>query len=436
MISGIVKDKFLRDSFIYVIGTLFSGSLGYVFHFLISRKLSVAEYGELQSLLALLGIVGVFGSALSYFVIKYSSAFAEQNDFGANKAFLKWVNSQIHKLIIVFLVLFALASPFINGYLKLSDFAGVIAVGLAIVFGILTTVYIAVLVGWQDFLSVNIIGAFGSFLKLFFGLFIAFFFAKASFVIFSVFIAGIGGWFLAKFFAQKKFFKKMAEQVEQIDWKAKYFPDLKIRKIILPIFIFSLMIALLSDLDVLLVKNLTSAEITGYFGALKILGKIILWINLAIVAVVLPAACAEGHKGQSISLKKLLGAYGLIVFTSSCATLIYFFFPEFTINLFFGAKYAVFKSDLWLFGIMALILSLLMLEANIAYARHDFKISYILGFSALLMTIFIYLFHSTIRQTAIGIIFAVFAGYFFALILNLLHRKKQEVDRFVVLDIP
>lgn len=435
MISRLVKDKFLRDSFIYVMGTLFTGSLGYLFHFLISRKLSVAEYGELQSLLALLGIVGVFGSALSYFVIKYSSAFAEQNDFGANRAFIEWVNSQIYKLIIVFLVLFALASPFIHGYLKLSGFSGVIAVGFAVVFGILTTVYIAVLVGWQDFLSVNIIGAFGSFLKLFFGFFIAIFFAKASFVIFSVFIASIGGWFLARFFAGRKFFKEPAEQI-QIDWKAKYFPDLKIRKIILPIFIFSLMIALLSDLDVLLVKNLTSPEITGYFGALKILGKIILWINLAIVAVVLPAACAEGHRGQSISLKKLLGAYGLIIFTSGCATLIYFFFPEFTINLFFGAKYVVFKSDLWLFGIMALILSLLMLEANIAYARHDFKISYILGFSALLMTIFIYLFHDTIRQTAVGIIFAVFAGYFFALILNLLHRKKQEVDRFVVLDIP
>lgn len=435
MITRLIKDKFFRDSFVYVMGTLFTGSLGYFFHFLVSRKLSVAEYGELQSLLALLGIVGVFGSALSYFVIKYSSAFAEQNDFGANRAFIEWVNSQIYKLIIVFLVLFALASPFIHNYLKLSDFAGVIAVGLAVVFGIFTTVYIAVLVGWQYFLSVNVIGAFGSFLKLFFGLVIAIFIAKASFVIFSVFIASIGGWFLARFFARRKFFKGPSEQI-QIDWKAKYFPDLKIRRIILPIFIFSLMIALLSDLDVLLVKNLTSPEITGYFGALKILGKIILWINLAIVAVVLPAACAEGHRGQSISLKKLLGAYGLIVFVSSCATLIYFFFPEFIINLFFGAKYAVFKGDLWLFGIMALILSLLMFEANIAYARHDFKISYILGFSALLMAILIYLFHNTIRQTAIGIIFAVFAGYFFALILNLLHRKKQEVDRFVILDIP
>lgn len=433
MIARFLKDKFFQNSFIYVSGTLFAGSLGYLFHFLISRKLSVAEYGELQGLLALLGIVGVFSSSLSYFVIKYSSAFAKQNDFGATRAFIEWVNSQIHKLVIAFLVLFVLASPFIHNYLKLSDFVGIIAVGFAIVFGILTTVYAAAFAGWQDFLLVNVIGAFGSLLKLFFGLLIAIFLAKASFVIFSVFIAAAGGWFLARFFAKKKFFKGPAEK---IDWKEKYFPDLKIREIVFPIFIFSLMIALLSDLDVLLVKNLTSPEITGYFGALKILGKIILWINLAIVAVVLPEACAEGHAGQNISLKKLLGAYGLIVFTSACATLIYFFFPEFTIKLFFGAKYAVFGPDLWLFGIIALILSLLMFEANIAYARHDFKISYILGFSALLMTIFIYLFHETIRQTALGIIFAVFIGYFFALILNLIHRKREEVDRFVALDIP
>jgi len=182
--------------------------------------------------------------------------------------------------------------------------------------------------------------------------------------------------------------------------------------------IFSFAVALIQNIDVLLVKNLTNAEITGYYSVLNLLGKIIFWVNGAILAVVLPAACASGLDGRRPSRKLVLSAYGLIGFVSFCGILIYFVAPNFIVTLLFGAKYLLFADSLWLFGLIAFWLSFLTLEANFAYARHDFRISYILGSVVFLMIFGIHFFHETISAVALAINVAMAIGFFAALILN------------------
>lgn len=428
MITRVLRDKFLKNSFIYIIGTLLSGFLGYLFHFLISRKLSVGQYGELQSLVSILAIFGVFASALSYFIIKYSSVFAKAEDYTANRQFIQLLNSKVNRLAIFLFVLFLLFSPLLYNFLHLSDFYGLFIIGIAVIFSIIPVVYRGVLVGWEEFLSVSLVGILSAFLKLFSGFLIVLFFPKAAIVVTAFLIAGLGSWFLYKFFSKRKFYRGELLSGQKKDWQKKYFPKIDIKKTIVPIFIFSLMVILISNIDIILVKNLTSSEMTGYYGVLSLLGKVIFWINSAIIAVVLPNACANGHLGQSISRKTLFSAYGLILFASFSGTLLYFFFPKLVISLLFGAKYTIFMKELWLFGIMALALAVLMLESNLAYARHDFKISYILGAVVVLMTAGIYMFHTNIRQVVLSIIVSFVVGYFFALAMNLLHRKRQVFE--------
>ena len=68
-----------------------SGVLGYLFHFSVSRKLPVSQYGELQSLISILSILGLFSAAISNIVLKYSSIFAGQNDKESNYQFFKYI---------------------------------------------------------------------------------------------------------------------------------------------------------------------------------------------------------------------------------------------------------------------------------------------------------------------------------------------------------
>lgn len=86
-------------------GTLVSGLLGYAFHFVVSRQISVAQYGELQSLLSTMIIFGVFNSALSYFTIKHTSVFAAHHDFEANREFARYLTSRIFRLTLIILLI-------------------------------------------------------------------------------------------------------------------------------------------------------------------------------------------------------------------------------------------------------------------------------------------------------------------------------------------
>ena len=132
-------------------GTLVSGLLGYAFHFIVSRQISVAQYGELQSLLSFLIIFGVFNSALSYFTIKHTSVFAAHGDREANREFTKYLIPRVFKLTLIILLVYFVASPFLARFLHFSSALGFLVVSLATFFSTMTIIYFEILRGWQKF---------------------------------------------------------------------------------------------------------------------------------------------------------------------------------------------------------------------------------------------------------------------------------------------
>ncbi len=423
----LIRDKFLRNGLILVAGSTLTGFLGYFFHFVISRKLSIEQYGELQGLLSVLVISSVFSASLSNFVVKYSSVFAKAKDYYSNKKFVELLRFRVVRLSAILFLLFLFLTPLIGKVIRVDKYLGLIVIAGAIAFSLNTVVYQRMLTGWEEFGKVSSIGVFGVFMRLLIGFLIASFYPSASAVVFAFLLAGIARFIFSKILCQKKYLsieeKKGDLDLKVGDWQGKYFSKMNIRKSIVPIFIFSLTLILVSNVDVILVKNLTSAELTGHYGALSVLGKIVLWFNMAIVGVIFPTACANGQKGEGISQKMLIGVYGLVLTVSLLIAIFYFLFPVFLVNLFFGSKYLVFHDNLWIFAIMALALSLLTLEANLAYARHDFKISYILVGVVLVMILSVYFFHSTIYKVVVAVTFSFLIGYL-ATLMNGFFSKK------------
>jgi len=429
-IKQLFKNDFVKNSFIYTTGALLSGFLSYFFHFIISRKLSVDQYGELQSLTSVLAIFGVFASAISYFVIKYSSVLAKAKDYSATKKFIDLLNSRLNTLVVFLFGFLLLISPFIDNLLKLTDYYGLIIVFITVVFSIVSVVYSGVLVGWEEFYSVNLVSVFSSLIKLLFGVFMVYLLPTASAVVFSLLVSGLCAWILLRYLNNEKLFSK-ADLSYKEDWHKKYFSGINIHKSIIPISIFSLMLVLISNIDVVLVKNLTSSEITGYYAALKMLGLVIITVNSSIIAVILPKACAEAGSG-GVGRRVIMGAYGLISLVSVLGTLFYFLFPQLVVSALFGNKYILFADDLWLFGAAAFIFSLLMLETNFAYARHDFRVSYFLGLVVFIMSLGIYLFHSNIHEIVLSIIISFGIGYAGVFTMNFLDKKKEIVESSVM----
>lgn len=427
MFLGIWKNKFIQNSFIYVAGTIAAGFLGYIFQFVISRKLSVAQYGEFQSITATATIFGVVSSAISYFVIKYTSVFAKNNDFASNNSFLKLTNAKMRKLAILLIVGFLFLSPLLKNYLRLDDYYGLILVALTLYVGLIATSYGATLSGWQMFAISSGLGILFGVFKLAAGIISTQIASTSTSILFFLLIFSAASALVGYWVVRHKFYNKTPVETGHApshDWKQKYFATLDIGKSIVPITLFALAVALLQNIDLLIVKNLTNAEIAGQYAALNVLGKIIFWVNGAIIAVVLPAACATGIDGGRPSRKLARSAYGLIGFVSLCGIAAYFIAPNFIVSLLFGAKYLMFAKQLWLFGAMAFALSILMLEANFAYARHDFRVNYAIGNVVLMMIVGIYTFHTTIQAVVLDIIVAMLLGFSSMIILNNCQTKN------------
>ncbi|MDD5043641.1 MAG: hypothetical protein PHD51_03145 [Patescibacteria group bacterium] len=419
--------KFYKDSAIYVAGTFLSGGLGYAFHFAVSRLMPVSEYGELQSLVSLFNIAGIFSAAVLYFVIKYSSVFAKNLDYSATGQFLITVRKSLTKWAGFFLLGFLLASPLFYHFLHLESWWGLFIFIFSSFIGLIAVVYSGVLSGWGKFFEINVSGVVGSLIKFIVGIILVIFLPSAPSAAMAFLLSAIVSWIVVERYCGRfNFFSSISVAGE--NWQKRYFPQIDIRKSLVPIFIFSALVTFIGNIDVILVKCFTSAELTGYYSALSLLGKIIFWVNSAIIAVVLPSACANGCEGRGLSRRMFWGAYGLLAGFSIISTVIYFFFPGLIISLLFGSRYVIFMRELWLFGVLALAMSFLIFEANLAYARHDFRISYILGIVAALMASGVSLYHQSITQVAMAIIGSLAVGYIFALILNFRRHQRPILE--------
>lgn len=416
------RSRFLKDNIIFMSGTLLAGFLGYLFHFLVARKLSVPEYGEMQSVFSLVAMSAVFASGFSYFVIKYSSFFAAKNDYFANSEFISYLNKKILKVVIAVSVLLLVFSPIIRDILHLSDIWGIVAGIGAVFFGTVVVAFQESLRAWQKFFAIAVIVVTGAATKLLFGYGFASFFGKASPVVFSLTLSSFFGWLAVLYFWKKM--KNEARQEESRRWE-DYVQKSKIWKNAIQIFLFSFASAIILNIDVLLVKSLTTSEMAGYYAALSILGKIILLLNVSVVGVALPQACKDGHEGKRLRPKIFLVSLFLMIAIGLTIIAVFYFIPGVLIAALFGQKYQAVSGSLWLFGVLALILSLLRFEADLAFARHDFRINYLLLFTAIVMTLSICRFHNTLSNIAVSVSVSLLVGYIMAIVLNNFYDNKK-----------
>jgi O-antigen/teichoic acid export membrane protein len=424
LMASLKQSKFLKNNAVFMTGTLISGLFGYLFHFIVSRQISVAQYGELQSLLSFLIIFGVFNSALSYFTIRHTSVFAAHEDYEANQEFSAYLLPKVFKLTLGLLLVFFVASPLLSHFFHFSSAFGFIIVSLATFFSTMTVIYSETLRGWQKFFLLSLAGVMTALVKLVSGVFLAFLSHKTAIVSISFLLSSFAGWYLLKYFIQKEIPAGNLPQ-NVTGWKNKYFSETNIKKSIIEIFIFSLTLILVSNLDVILVKYFSSAETTGYYGAFSLLGKIVLWLNLSVVGIMLPEACSDGHTGKRLNKKHLLNSYTLMTLMAAGLIAVYYFIPNLVINLFFGKKYLLDTQILWLFALMSYFLSLLILEANLSFARHNFRVVYFLAATEILMIMGLARYHTNLKEIVVVLSGVFFLGYALMFILNVSHEKRR-----------
>jgi O-antigen/teichoic acid export membrane protein len=412
----LLQNRLVGHSLIYISGTLAAGLFNFAFQFVMSRHLSVVDYGELQGLTAMFTILTVLTSTLSYIVIKQVAPMALRQDYSASKAFAQWLLPKIALVSLGSAVIIMLLSPLLRHYLHLHSLAPVVIMGVAIALSLFTGGLSGLLAAWEKFGRVNLILAVSAATKLLAGLWLASIWPTTSYVTWSFVIGGIAG--LALAWILMSYLHQPARQAKTVKHNLSSLP-------IAASFIFALGIALISNIDVMVVKNAASGEVAGYYGAFNVMAMIVLLANISVAQALLPHASGLAEQGRKLSPKTVLTAYGLIAGISLSAAAIYAGLGGPIVGLLFGDRYQVIAPILWLAPIISFLLALIILEANIAYAQNRFGVSYVLAAVVVCMVGAIYLNHDSLVAIAQSLIISFALGYVLMRLYWLLipHRK-------------
>ena len=407
--------NFLKDNFILFFGLSVLNILGYLFHFYAGRKLGPEEYGIFGSLLSLIYIIIMPLNSLQTIISKFVSNFKVRNEYEKISYLVSKSLKRLFFYGIIITIIFLLLSPFIASFLKIEKLSPLIILSFIIILSILVLLIRGGLQGLQRFKLLGVsyiiegIGKLGSGLLL-----ISFGFGVGGAV-----GAIVISYVVAFIFVFIYIYKFLKEKKEKFDTKEVY-------KYSLPIFIMLISLTLFYSIDVLLVKHFFDSINAGYYAALALLGKIILFGSLSVSMVMFPKvveAYTLNKEHKNLLYKSLL----LIFCFGGIITLFYFIFPSFTINLLFGKAYLEIASLLGLFGSLMTIFSLIYI-ISFYYASIDkIKFIYLLVLFNLLEGGLIWFFHESLKQIVI-LLLLVMAILFICLIIPVILQKNKQIN--------
>jgi O-antigen/teichoic acid export membrane protein len=180
----------------------------------------------------------------------------------------------------------------------------------------------------------------------------------------------------------------------------------------LPVVVGILAFTSLTTFDVIIAKLAFSPDEAGMYGGASFIGRLILYVPAAIVAVLLPkvsSRTALGRKSDDILAKSLLATAAACIL----ATAIYAIAPRLILTLAFGSKYEDAANLLWLFGLAMTGFAL----TNVLFVYHIGRanpgVSWILCAGALVQLAAFALVHDSGRQLLVvssAIAYAVLAA--------------------------
>jgi O-antigen/teichoic acid export membrane protein len=156
-------------------------------------------------------------------------------------------------------------------------------------------------------------------------------------------------------------------------------PSMRRREVValLPVVAGMLAVTCLTTDDVVAAKAAFTSHEAGLYGGASLIGRVILYLPVAIVTVLLPKVSARASAGHST---RSLLANSLAATAVVCIgiTAIYSVAPHLIVRIAFGAKYQGAASLLWLFGIAMTLYALLNVVLVYRLGRGETRTSWLL----------------------------------------------------------
>lgn len=323
--------EFLRHGFIVFVSTTLVNALGYAFHFAISRKIGVVQYGVLSALNAVFMLSLVVSTIAATVLVKYAAEFRATGDRARLAALVRALLRYGTAAAIVATAAAVASSSAIAHFLKIDDVAAVALAMVVIGISVLTPSLRAVFQGIEDFRMFALTCTLESALKAVFGI---------GFVYAGYGVEGaFGGWALGSAIAVVATAALLVVRFRHVPGAAVFIDFRRLLSTMAGVSIATALLTSLSYADVLVVKHYADPTTAGLYGALSLAGKILLFLGAFLPAVVLPKATRLALAGQS-PLGVLVQACGLVTVISVAGLAVYGFFPRFVVTALAGPSFA------------------------------------------------------------------------------------------------
>ena len=379
------------------IGIIFIASslanlINFFYQVIMGRLLGPSEYGVLTTMISLLYIAGAITGTFQTSVTRNVSAYTAQDNKYKIKKFFDKITIRFFILsCFIFILLISLLKP-IKSFLNMESSLPFIILGVAIILGSLNSVSSGIIQGMGRFKTLGLNTILGTFLKLILGILFIYLGFKTFGAIVGILLSMIIAYLVILFSIRDVVRLKIPDNIDSsIDLKAFY-------KSTTMILISTILLTVISYIDIVLVKHFFSAQDTGYFSAASQIGRIILFFPGAIGIVIFARFSEKFEKKESLK-GTILKSYLILSFTSIFFLLLYFFFPEFITRLMYGIGFIDVASKLiFLYGLFMTIVGFINLQVLYFISIRKFWYLICLFMFIMLEIILIFNYHHTLKM--------------------------------------
>jgi O-antigen/teichoic acid export membrane protein len=405
------NSKFLYSSSIVLLGSFFVNFLNYIFTLIIGRMLGPIMFGEVTALFSFFIIVNVPATTIATFMGRQTSLYKSESRMSSIKHLVAFLDTWASIAGVVLWIIFVACTPFLSNYLNIPS-TPIFVFGLIIPLSFVSSVSTGSLQGLQDFRGLQVQNIVGALVKLVFALLFVYMGMSVTGVMAALLLSTL--WSLVYGFLKTiKTTGKMgffsAEGVSDAEWSDAT------KKSMLFVFCASLLIALLSNVDVVMAKHYLSAFEAGQYGALSAIGKILLYGVAAFTTVLLPVASEAHASGSSHGRRALWTSVGLITLASVVLVAIFLLFPEMIVNALFGAAYIGIAAYLVPFAVAMYFVAIATVFVQYFIATHNRAFLYFFLIAILSQIAAITLHHGSLLEIVSALVSAT--GFLVVLML-------------------
>ena len=412
-IKSIISHPLFSGSALMIIGSNVANFFAYIYHLVIGRMLGPAGYGELASIINLIGLFSVTFGFLGLVIMKFVSG-GKKSDI---PVFFNWVKGRTLIAAAVVGTVMFLATPLLAKFLNSNTYPIALA-GPILFLYFVGYIYRSFLQGLLEFGKVVLTSNLDLFGRLVLGVLFVFLGLSVFGGVLGIFVSSALSLFLTIYFLKK--------YVKNTKGKKPFSGSKEVWAYSIPIFVMSLSTNSMYMSDVILAKHFFDPYTSGIYASLSTLGRIIFYGTAPVAAVMFPLISKSFARKENY--KKIFYLSLLLTLILCLGILgIYYLFPELVISILYGSGFVGGSKYLVWFGGFMTIFTINSLIINYFLSINITKPVYLSLIASIAQIVVIWFFHSSILEV-VRVSFVISLVLLISLVIYLTYEAYLSRD--------